>query len=98
MLKERPLTRIRKAEHVKLSELARLTGVSRPVLAKYVQFDLLPYVRPEGKARKYYRLDDVRRVLKAIEPLRAKEIPVKHLRAELDGLKWYKELRARDAV
>lgn len=86
------------AEYLKISELARLLPeTTRPVLAKYVAFDLLPWHIPEGKLRKYYRLLEVKKVLKALEPLRAKEIPKKYLRAELERLPWYKEMRAREA-
>ena len=86
-----------KAEFLKISELARLLPeVTRPLLSKYVVFDILPWHIPEGKLRKYYRLNEVKRVLKALEPLRAKEIPKKYLRAELERLAWYKDMRARE--
>lgn len=86
-----------KSEYLKLSELARLLPeVTRPLLAKYVLFDLLPSHIPPGKKRKYYRLAEVKRVLRALEPLRSKEIPRKYLRSELDRLAWYRELRSRE--
>ena len=69
----------------------------RDRLSKYVVFDILPWHIPEGKLRKYYKLNEVKRVLKAIEPLRAKEIPKKYLRGELERLTWYKEMRARES-
>lgn len=87
-----------KAEYLKISELARLLpDITRPLLSKYVVFDILPWHIPEGKLRKYYKLNEVKRVLKAIEPLRAKEIPKKYLRTELERLPWYKEMRARES-
>ncbi len=89
----RPVEVLKKEEFLKGSEIARLTGVSRFVLNKYILFDLLPFHYIPGKRAKYYRLQEVRKVLAALEPLRAKEIPLKNCRAELDRLKWYAELR-----
>jgi len=87
-------------EFVSLTEIARLLpGVTRPILAKYAAvYDLLPWhTRPDKKpGRKYYTLNEVKRVLRAIEPLRAKEIPRKYLRSELERLAWYRELRSRE--
>lgn len=89
-------------ELVSLTEIARLLpGVTRPILAKYVAvYDLLPWhTRPDKKpGRKYYSLNEVKRVLRALEPLRAKEIPRKYLRAELERLPWYKEMRSRESA
>ena len=97
-LKKKSLEESEAAEFLKISELARLLPeTTRPILAKYVAFDLLPWHIPEGRLRKYYRLQEVKKVLKALEPLRSKEIPKKHLRAELERLAWYKEMRAREA-
>lgn len=96
MLKQRTLAELRKQEFLKLSELARLLDVSRPLLAQYVRFDLLPYHHPPGRRARYYRPAEIRRVLAALEPLRAKEIPLKYTRAELEALRWYKELRERE--
>lgn len=95
-LSKRPVEVLRKTEFLKVSEVAELTGVSRFILNKYILFDLLPFHRVPGKRAKYYRLAEVRKVLAALEPLRAKEIPLKHLRAELDRLKWYCDLRQND--
>ena len=88
-------------ELLSLSETARrLPEIGRPVLSKCASvFDILPWhVAPPGKspARRYYRLSEVKRVLKALEPLRAKEIPLKYCRAELLRLSWYRELRERE--
>lgn len=87
-------------ELVSLTELARqLPGVTRPILAKYAAvYDLLPWhTRPDKKpGRKYYSPNEVKRVLRALEPLRSKEIPRKYLRSELDRLAWYRELRSRE--
>ena len=99
MLKERPLDELKREEFLKLSELARLLpDVTRPLLAKYVLFDILPWHIPPGRKSKYYRLEEVKRVLRALEPLRAKEIPKKYLREELNRLSWYRELRARESA
>lgn len=92
-LRKRPVEVLRKTEFLKVSEIAELTGVSRFVLNKYILFDLLPAHTVPGKRAKYYRLSEVRKVLAALEPLRAKEIPLKYCRAELDRLKWYSDLR-----
>lgn len=87
-------------ELLTLSEIARrLPEVGRPVLSKCASvFDILPWhVAPgKGAGRRYYRLSEVKRVLKALEPLRAKEIPLKYCRAELLRLSWYRELRERE--
>lgn len=98
-----PLTMSEKKETeelLTLSDIARhLPDIGRPVLAKCASvFDLLPWhIRPDAApSRKYYRLSEVRRVVRALEPLRAKEIPLKHCRAELERLAWYRELRARE--
>ena len=97
-LKKKSPAELEEEEFLKISELARLLpDTTRPILAKYVAFDLLPWHIPEGKLRKYYRLQEVKRVLKALEPLRSKEIPKKYLRGELERLVWYKEMRAREA-
>lgn len=97
-LKKKSPDELEREEFVKLSELARLLpDITRPLLSKYVVFDILPWHIPEGKLRKYYKLNEVKRVLKAIEPLRAKEIPKKYLRGELERLTWYKEMRARES-
>lgn len=82
-----------------LTELARAVDVSRPILSKCASvFDLLPWHPNPDKdnTRRYYRLSEVRRVLKALEPLRAKEIPLKLCRAELMRNAWYKEMRDRE--
>lgn len=93
MLKERPLEDLKKEEFLKLSELARLLpDVSRAVLAKYVVFGILPHHIPPGRKAKYYRLEEVKKVLRALEPLRAKEIPLKYCREELSRFAWYREL------
>lgn len=90
---------IREDEFLKLSELARLLPeITRNVLANYVEFDLLPWHIPPGKKRKYYRLNEVKKVLRAIDPLRAKEIPKKYLRDELNRLAWYREMRGRESA
>jgi hypothetical protein len=97
-LKKKSPAELEGEEYLKISELARLLPeTTRPILAKYVAFDLLPSHIPEGKLRKYYRLLEVKKVLKALDPLRSKEIPLKYLRAELERLPWYKETRAREA-
>ena len=97
-LKKKSIEEIEASEYLKISELARLLpDTTRAILSKYVLFDILPWHMPEGKARKYYRFSEVKRVLKALEPLRLKEIPKKYLRAELERLTWYKEMRAREA-
>lgn len=87
-------------ELLTLSDLARkLPDVGRPVLSKCASvFDVLPWHVAPGKSpgRRYYRLSEVKRVLKALEPLRAKEIPLKYCRAELLRLAWYRELRERE--
>lgn len=99
MLKERPFEELKKEEFLKLSELARvLPDVTRPLLAKFVLFDLLPWHIPPGRKAKYYRPEEVKRVLRALEPLRAKEIPLKYCRAELERLPWYKEMRGRESA
>jgi hypothetical protein len=96
-LKKKSPEELELEEYLKLSELARLLPeTTRPILAKYVAFDLLPWHIPEGKSRKYYKLREVKKVLKALEPLRSKEIPKKYLRGELERLAWYKEMRARE--
>jgi hypothetical protein len=96
-LKIKSLEELEGEEFLKISELARLLpDTTRPLLAKYVLFDLFPWHIPPGKLRKYYRLNEVKRVLKALEPLRAKEIPKKYLRAELERLAWYKDMRSRE--
>lgn len=97
MLKERTPEELKEEEFLKLSELARiLPDVSRPVLAKYVLFDLLPWHIPPGRRAKYYRLEEVKKVLRALEPIRAKEIPLKYCREELERFKWYREMRERE--
>ena len=90
-------------ELLTLSEIARrLPDVGRPVLSKCASvFDILPYhAAPPGKspARRYYLLSEVKRVVKALEPLRAKEIPLKHCKAELLRLGWYRDLRERENI
>lgn len=96
-LKKKSPEELEGEEFLKISELARLLPeTTRPILAKYVAFDLLPWHIPEGKLRKYYKLQEVKRVLKALEPLRSKEIPKKYLRAELERLPWYRDMRARE--
>ena len=99
MLKERPLEDLKKEEFLKLSELARvLPDITRPVLAKLVIFDLLPWHIPQGRSSKNDRPEEVKRVLRALEPLRAKEIPLKYCRVELERLAWYKEMRSRESA
>jgi len=98
MLKERPFEELKNEEFLKLSELARLLPESRSILSKYAFFDLLPWHIPPGRKAKYYRLNEVKKVLRAIEPLRAKEIPKKHLREELNRISWYKEMRSRESA
>lgn len=87
-------------ELLTLSDLARkMPEVGRPVLSKCASvFDILPWHKhPEKSAgRRWYRLSEARRVMRALEPLRAKEIPLKHCRAELERLAWYREMRARE--
>lgn len=89
-------------ELLTLSDLARkLPEVGRPVLSKCASvFDILPWhIAPDkSERRRYYRLSEVKRVLKALEPLRAKEIPLKYCRAELLRLAWYRELREREGA
>lgn len=91
-LQVRPVDALKKTEYLKLSEVARLTGVSRFVLDDIARFNILPAYVPAGKRAKYYRLPEVRRILAALAPLREKEIPLKHCRAELMRSKWYAEL------
>jgi hypothetical protein len=83
-----------------LSDLARhLPEVGRPILSKCASvFDILPWHVAPGKSekRRYYKLSEVKKVIRALEPLRAKEIPLKHCRAELLRLSWYKVLRERE--
>lgn len=87
-------------ELLSLSDIARrLPEVGRPLLSKCASvFDVMPWHIAPGKsaARRYYLLSEVKRVLKALEPLRAKEIPLKYCRAELLRLSWYRELRERE--
>lgn len=90
-------------ELLTLSEIARrLPEVGRPTLSKCASvFDILPYHKaPEGKspARRYYLLSEVKRVVKALEPLRAKEIPLKYCRVELLRFAWYRDLRERENI
>lgn len=84
-----------------MSDIARIIPeASRNILSDYVRHDLLPWHNKPGKkpGRKYYRLNEVKKVLRAIEPLRAKEIPKKYLREELNRLAWYKEMRSRESA
>lgn len=92
------MTKDKEEELLTLSDLARrLPDVGRPVLSKCASvFDILPYHRRPGVNRKYYRLSEVRRVLRALAPLREKEIPLKLCRGELMRAAWYRELRERE--
>lgn len=92
MLKERPAEELKKEEFLKLSEIARLLNVTRPVLAQYVRFGLLPSHIPPGRKAKYYRIEEVKKVLRALEPIREKEIPLKYCREELSRFSWYREM------
>ena len=86
-----------------LLNLTELSGkfpeLGRNLLCKYAAvFDLLPWHNKPGMkvTRHYYKESEVRKVLKALEPLRAKEIPLKICRAELMRLAWYRDLREKD--
>ena len=92
MLKERSLKEIKEADLLKLSELSRLLGESRAVLAKYVGEDILPFYIPEGKKAKYYKPEEVKKVLKLIAKLRDKRVYIVELKEELLKKEWYKEL------
>lgn len=88
-------------EFISLSDIARtLPDITRHILSDFVEYDLLPWHNKPGKkpGRKYYRLNEVKKVLRAIEPLRAKEIPKKYLREELNRISWYKEMRSRESA
>lgn len=95
-LQKRPDEILKKEEFLKLSEVGRLLNISRFTLNRFAGFDLLPFHRVPGKQAKYYRLNEVRKVLAALEPLRAKEIPLKFCRAELNRLKWYADIRQNE--
>lgn len=83
-----------------LTELAgKFPELGRNLLSKYgAVHDLLPWHNKPGKkaTRHYYKESEVRKVIKALEPLRAKEIPLKICRAELMRLAWYRDLREKE--
>lgn len=91
MLKKRPLEVLKKSEFVKLSEIAVLTGLTRSALKWYVEGVLFPAHTLPGKRAKYYRFADIRRILAAVAPMRAKGLPVKYCREEIKKLKWYND-------
>ncbi len=101
-MKEKEQSKEQEEELLTLSEIARrLPEVGRPLLSKCASvFDVLPWHVAPGRSpsRRYYRLSEVKRTLKALEPLRTKEIPLKFCRAELLRLTWYREMRERETA
>ena len=94
MLIKRPVDELRKSEYVNLSEAARLLNVARSTLKSLALADLFPAHFPTASGRRYYRAAEVKRVLKFVEPLRARGASLAFLRSELDGLAWYRTMRA----
>lgn len=78
-----------------LTDLSALfPELGRNVLSSYASVhDILPFHTKQGTGRHYYKESEVKRTLKALEPLRAKGIPLRFCRTELMRLNWYRELR-----
>jgi DNA-binding transcriptional MerR regulator len=93
MLKKRNKEELKEEEFLKLSEISRLLEISRSTLNRYSNdYDLLPFHYLEDKTSKYYRLKEVKLVLKMIEELKSKFIPTKYMKPYLEKRAKYREL------
>jgi len=92
---------MKKETFLSLTELGAIfPEYGRGILSKCASVhDVLPWHTVPGKSqnRRYYLASEVKRTLKALDVIRAKEIPLKFAKRELmDSHKWYRELRERE--
>lgn len=93
MLKQRNIEELKGEEFLKLSEVSRLLNISRSTLNRYTNdYNLIPSHTPTGKTAKYYKLKEVKTILKMIEELKAKFIPTKYMKPYLEKRAKYKNL------
>ena len=93
MLRKRNIEDLKREEFLKLSEVSRLLNISRSTLNRYSNdYNLLPYHYPKEKNSKYYKLSEVKAVLKMIEELKSKFIPTKYMKPFLEKKARYKKL------
>jgi DNA-binding transcriptional MerR regulator len=91
MLKKRD--NLKGEEFLKLSEVSRLLEISRSTLNRYTNnYNLIPYHVPTEKKSKYYRLSEVKLVLKMVEELKEKFVPTKYMKPYLEKKSNYKKL------
>jgi|TARA_R110000851_G_scaffold267102_1_gene419552 DNA-binding transcriptional MerR regulator len=80
-------------EFLKLSEVSRLLDISRSTLNRYSNdYNLIPCHYPNDKKSKYYKLGEVKTVLKMVEELKEKFIPTKYMKPYLEKKSKYNKL------
>lgn len=93
MLRQRNIEELKREEFLKLSEVSRLLNISRSTLNRYSNdYSLIPYHYLENKTAKYYKLSEVKLILKMIEELKKKFIPTKYMKPYLEKKSKYRNL------
>ena len=93
MLRQRNIEELKGEEFLKLSEVSRFLDISRSTLNRYTNdYNLIPYHYPKGRTAKYYKLSEVKLILKMIEELKEKFIPTKYMKPYLTKKAKYRNL------